>query len=122
MLAGLGCGTVLYPDRRGQDASRIDPAVVILDGIGLLFFFLPGVVAFAVDFATGAIYLPGGDRASLTDPPLQRFEVGVLSAAEIERVVSEQTGVPVSLGSTDLRVIRARPGDDLAEVLRSWKG
>jgi hypothetical protein len=29
-----------------------------LDGLGLLLFFVPGVVAFAVDFYTGAIYLP----------------------------------------------------------------
>ena len=26
--------------------------------IGLLIFFIPGVIAFAVDFSTGAIYLP----------------------------------------------------------------
>ncbi len=32
--------------------------LVVLDGLGLLLFVIPGVAAFAVDFSTGAIYLP----------------------------------------------------------------
>jgi hypothetical protein len=58
-----GCGTLIYPERRGQTSGDIDPTVAILDGIGLLFFLLPGLVAFAIDFSTGAIYLPGGQRS-----------------------------------------------------------
>ncbi|MDX5373596.1 MAG: polyribonucleotide nucleotidyltransferase [Pseudomonadaceae bacterium] len=54
------CGTILYPDRRGQLEGRIDPAVAAMDAIGILFFVIPGLIAFAIDFATGAIYLPGG--------------------------------------------------------------
>lgn len=52
------CGTVFYPERRGQMTGEIDPAVAVLNGIGLLLYVVPGVIAFAVDFATGAIYLP----------------------------------------------------------------
>ena len=52
------CGTLLYPERRGQPAGRLDVGVVALDGVGLLVFLVPGVIAFVVDFATGAIYLP----------------------------------------------------------------
>jgi len=52
------CGTVFYPERRGQISGQIDSGVAILNGIGLLFYLVPGVIAFAVDFATGAIYLP----------------------------------------------------------------
>lgn len=52
------CGTLFYPERRGQISGQIDSGVAILNAIGLLFYFIPGVVAFAVDFATGAIYLP----------------------------------------------------------------
>ena len=54
----VSCGTILYPERRGQKAGRLDVGVVLLDGLGLLFFLIPGVIAFAVDFATGTIYLP----------------------------------------------------------------
>lgn len=52
------CGTIFYPERRGQITGEIDSGVAILNAIGLLFYLVPGIVAFAVDFATGAIYLP----------------------------------------------------------------
>ena len=55
-----GCGTVFFGERRGQDGGKIDPNIVLLDGIGLLFFIVPGLVAFLVDFSSGAIYLPAG--------------------------------------------------------------
>ncbi len=59
-LAGgaSGCGTVLHPERRGQDAGPLDWKIVALDALGLVLFFVPGVVAFAVDFSNGTIYLP----------------------------------------------------------------
>lgn len=61
LLAQLsGCGTLFYPERRGQLKGQIDPAIAALDAIGILFFVIPGLIAFAIDFATGAIYLPEG--------------------------------------------------------------
>jgi hypothetical protein len=57
------CGTLLYPERKGQRGGRIDPAVAILNGIGLILFLVPGLVAFAVDFHYGTIYLPGTQNA-----------------------------------------------------------
>ncbi len=51
------CGTILYPDRRdGRHTDKIDAGVAVLDATGLLFFIIPGLVAFTVDFATGCIY------------------------------------------------------------------
>lgn len=70
------CGTLLYPERRGQTNGQIDIGVAALDAIGLLFFFVPGVVAFGVDFITGAIYLPGGGMASLTEDELNSIKNG----------------------------------------------
>jgi hypothetical protein len=70
------CGTLLYPERRGQTNGQIDIGVAVLDAIGLLFFFVPGVVAFGVDFITGAIYLPGGGMASLTEDELNTIKNG----------------------------------------------
>jgi len=55
---------LLHPERKGQTGGRIDPGFVILDGVRLLFFFIPAVIAFAVDFNYGTIYLPGGRTAS----------------------------------------------------------
>lgn len=33
-----GCGTIMYPERKGQKGGRLDSGVVILDALGLLFF------------------------------------------------------------------------------------
>lgn len=57
-LLVVGCGTMMYPERRGQPGGRLDWRVVALDAAGLLLFFIPGVIAFAVDFTNGTIYLP----------------------------------------------------------------
>ncbi|MEW4563110.1 hypothetical protein AB1K70_11325 [Bremerella sp. JC770] len=58
-LFSSGCGTIMHPDRVGQPHThQLDWRVAALNGLGMLFFFVPGVVAFAVDFYTGAIYLP----------------------------------------------------------------
>ncbi|MFD1217916.1 MULTISPECIES: hypothetical protein [Microbulbifer] len=59
------CGYFLYPERKGQTGGRVDPVVVILDGAGLLFGLLPGIVAFAVDFTNGTIYLPAGGSSAI---------------------------------------------------------
>jgi hypothetical protein len=54
-----GCGTMFHHDRVGQPhTNEIDWKIAALDGLGLLLFFVPGVAAFAVDFYTGAIYVP----------------------------------------------------------------
>jgi hypothetical protein len=67
LLTIWGCGTLLYPERRGQSKGRIDPAVAVLDGLGCILFLLPGIIAFAVDFSTGAIYLPRGKAELQSD-------------------------------------------------------
>jgi hypothetical protein len=63
----LGCGTILYPERRGQTSGRYDTDVVLLDAAGLLLFIIPGVIAFAVDIFTGAIYLPPGEKSKVQE-------------------------------------------------------
>src|SRR3984885_10280157 len=54
----MGCGTLMYPERKGQRGGSLDAGVAVLDGIGLLFGIIPGVIAFCVDFSNGTIYLP----------------------------------------------------------------
>ena len=46
------CGTIFYPERRGQVSGRIDPAIAVMNAIGLLFYIIPGLLAFAVDSTT----------------------------------------------------------------------
>jgi hypothetical protein len=59
VVSSSSCGTLAFQDRQGQgNTGRIDPNVVIMDSFGLLFFVVPGLVAFTVDLCTNAIYLP----------------------------------------------------------------
>lgn len=101
-----GCGTILFPERRGQPAGPIDWRVVALDGIFLLLFVIPGVIAFAVDFTTGAIYLPtdcsGGVPVSSTKVPRDE-----LHPAGIAKAVSRLIG----------RTVHLRDGDYTTEEL-----
>ena len=55
----FSCGYLLHSERRGQKSTAsLDWPIVGLDAIGLIFFIIPGVIAFAVDFSSGTIYLP----------------------------------------------------------------
>ncbi|MCW7753202.1 hypothetical protein OOT00_04285 [Desulfobotulus sp. H1] len=98
----VGCGTLLYPERRHQALQvdpagrQIDPAVAVMDAACLIFFIIPGLVAFAVDFATGAIYLPSGHSA-MHDEPADTVIVAPVDAREIENRVMALTGVPVDM-------------------------
>jgi hypothetical protein len=58
----VGCGTILYPERRGQSGGRVDTGVAVMDGLWLLCFIIPGVVFYIVDFSNGAIYESGSRR------------------------------------------------------------
>lgn len=96
----MGCGTLMYPERRGQKAGAIDPGVAILDGIGLIFFIIPGLIAFAVDFSTGAIYLPAGKKkSSPSDQEVKVVQIhpSALNEHTIKEIVIKETGCPSSL-------------------------
>jgi len=98
-----GCGTILYPERRGQPAGLLDWKIVALDAIGLLFFFVPGVIAFAVDFNNGTIYLPPGECVGRSPRPDERrlftrhVPSGELSISGVQRIVSTHLAQPFEL-------------------------
>ena len=64
-MVATGCGYILYPERQGLKGGQLDAGVVVLDAVGLLLFFVPGVIAFAVDFTNGTIFLPPGEKSFL---------------------------------------------------------
>lgn len=113
VLSGVvvpGCGTIFHPERKGQLAGPLDWEIVALDAIGLLFFFIPGVIAFAVDFNNGSIYLPAERRAT-TAPPAREVSrksakkslvsvampAGRMTRAAIEQSLKEQSGREIQL-------------------------
>ena len=86
----VGCGTIMYPERKGQKSGKIDAGIAVLDGIGLLFFLIPGIIAYAVDFSNGTIYLPGTSSSSLDIKKNIRevkFDPKNSNMASIEKIV-----------------------------------
>lgn len=100
------CGTLFFPDRRGQIEGRIDPMVAGLNAIGILFYVIPGLIAFGIDFATGAIYLPGGLTSQVDPQDLQNVvdADGKIDAAKLKALIEVQTGR--SLPLDDPRLIQ----------------
>ena len=94
------CGTLFYPDRRGQIEGRIDPAIAVLNAVGLLFYVIPGI-----DFATGAIYLPD-NQYSMAPEKLQEAigADGQIDQARLKAIIEAETGR--SLPLDDPRLIQ----------------
>lgn len=99
------CGTLFYPDRRGQIEGKIDPTIAALNAVGLLFYVIPGLIAFGIDFATGAIYFPD-DQFSMAPEKLQEAigADGQIDRLRLKAIIEEQTGR--SLPLDDPRLIR----------------
>jgi hypothetical protein len=117
----------MYPERKGQKDGRIDAGVAILDGIGLLFFIIPGVIAYAVDFSNGTIYLPNTARGSLDPKDIKqvKFDPKHYTNATIENIIKEETGYEVKLNQDNMKISRLKSIDDMmmrfAEVLPGIK-
>lgn len=99
-----GCGMILHPERRNQPpGGGLDWKIVALDTVGLLLFFIPGVIAFAVDFSTGAIYLPppgyGDNKPPTEEQPLVTVKVPQeeLTQQRVEQEASRHAGREVKL-------------------------
>ncbi|MDO9622735.1 MAG: polyribonucleotide nucleotidyltransferase [Pseudomonas sp.] len=101
------CGTLFFPDRRGQIDGRVDPVVVGLNAIGILFYVIPGLIAFGIDFATGAIYLPNGQSAQVDPQELHKVvdAEGKIDHAQLKALIEQQTGH--SLPLDDPRLIHS---------------
>ena len=97
------CGTLFYPDRRGQIEGRIDPAIAALNAVGLI-FYLPWPNCFRY-FATGAIYLPD-DQYSVAPEKLQEAigADGQIDQARLKAIIEAETGR--SLPLDDPRLIQ----------------
>lgn len=101
------CGTIFYPERKGTRSGTLDPIVVAADAIGLLFFLVPGVIAFAVDFSNGTIYQGGGRHSSLTPEELKSVtHDGKVDRKLLGELMSKKLSQPVNLDASNLQVQR----------------
>lgn len=110
IVALSGCGTLFHPERKGQLSGDVDPVVAIANGVGLLFFIVPGVIAYAVDFSNGTIYLPSRSSASVDVLHLDDS----IDVASLEKLLSDQAGQPVSLEN---ELVMIEEVDNLDEAL-----
>jgi hypothetical protein len=96
----LGCGYILYPERRGTLSGVIDSGTMVMDLLWLLPGIIPGVIALIVDFSSGAIYVHGktairlspGGRLAVRLPRSSQpaaLELRVVTASH--RVVARKT-------------------------------
>jgi hypothetical protein len=122
VLQLLGCGTIVYPERRSQPAGKLDTDIVLLDGVGLLFFLIPGVIAFAVDFATGAIYLPAGKSSRVGDlfgeVRTIPFDPAHPDRHGLPGLIERETGVEISLERSRTWVLDAEAPEKVEARVR----
>lgn len=111
----MGCGTIMYPERKGQKSGKIDAGVAVLDGIGLLFFLIPGIIAYAVDFSNGTIYLPGTSRSSLDNKDIRevKFDPRNASMADIANMIRKETGYDVRPYQDTMTVVELESSADM---------
>ncbi|ASK19220.1 MULTISPECIES: hypothetical protein [unclassified Halomonas] len=109
-----GCGTLFHPERKGQMSGNVDPVVAIANGVGLLFFIVPGVIAYAVDFSNGTIYLPSASSASVDIHHLD----DAMDVASLEKLLSDKAGQPVSLENELLMMEEVASLDEALAMVR----
>ena len=104
------CGYFMYPERRGQKPiGRIDPAIAVLDALGLLLFIVPGVIAFAVDITNGTLYFPSGRRHPSLSTETEHMTVirvnpAGLNEKAIQEVIQKHTGASMRSDLRDVEI------------------
>ena len=127
LVSLTSCGYFLYPERRGQQKGELDYPILILDGSSLLFaavageavIAVVGIVALAVDFSSGSVYLPG--RSSISDVEVFPFDnTRPLAKTDLESILTEYTGSPVHVEDETIKVVKVGSLDSMhiGEILQ----
>ncbi|MFC1659340.1 hypothetical protein ACFL0U_02120 [Pseudomonadota bacterium] len=98
----IGCGYFLHPERREQrrHSGQLDTTIVVLDAVGLLFFLIPGIIAFAVDYSSKTIYLPAGYRG---DNGGVIYLGQDMSDEAIEATIYKETGIKFGMNDSNVK-------------------
>lgn len=81
-----------------------------MDGVGLLFFIIPGVIAFAVDFSNHSIYLPHVHSSY----KFSQMKIdSKMDMATIENFIRTETGKTIDLQQSNVAVAKL---DSIAEL------
>lgn len=126
LLTQCACGTLLYPERQNQPHSgQLDPTVLLLNTAGLFVFIVPGLLAFAVDFSNGTIFLPNTTYAAADESETYRAVPvnNALDADTINAIVSSQLSIDNVLQHDALvaTAIDRHQLGDIFKTLWSWQ-
>lgn len=116
LFSSTSCGVILYPERQGQTGGKVDPAVALFDAVGLLLFIVPGLIAFAIDFHQGTIYLPNS-RAAIDagGDEYQAVKVnGPMTIESIEAALEQELGFPINIEDERAYVMRLDSIEEMA--------
>lgn len=126
IVQSVSCGTILYPERIGQPRGPIDPTVVALDTAGLLLFFVPGVIAFGVDFYNGTIYMPPEEYRCQSPDSIpadqwisRQLDSDIDTAEELQEYLQRETGQTIELQNGQVRIIPLDAAPSSAPVPKS---
>ena len=106
----------LFDVVKNKIAKKRKYQFVALNGIGLLLFLLPGVIAFAVDFSTGAIYLPGTHAANEDELKTYRF-AGDLTQDKFDSAYEHHYGEKRDFAFEDLQRVEVSDVQDMHRKL-----
>ncbi len=114
----------MHPERKGQTDGKVDVGIAVLDGVGLLFFIIPGVIAYAVDISNGTIYLPGGPGKTKGKKSARaiQFDPNAPRLAQIEQVLRRETGRDVHLEGARGWMVQLRKPEQLPPFFAGAKG
>lgn len=86
------CGYILYPHQRGNKGGKIHTPSLVMDILWLLPGIIPGVIALAVDFSTGAVYEGGGPKKASLKTKIRVVRPKVASRTSMEVRVKSSAG------------------------------
>jgi hypothetical protein len=92
MFSTSSCATIFHSERRGNSGGQLDVGMFVCDLLWLFAGFIPGVIAVAVDFGTGAIWLEKGSHSLVPQPnSAQAFNTAHAKRADLVRMPSSGT-------------------------------
>lgn len=114
------CGILLHPTRAEGPRGQLDVVVVAIDCAWLLVGVVPGVVALAIDFASGGAWHPKGEvsvapgeqiRLNINGPAPAACEISLRVVDASGRDLAPETRVSVAEGGCADCIAIAIPAD-----------
>ena len=124
IISTMGCGYILYPERRDAKLSyEIDGKIVLFDCLWLIAGVVPGVVALVVDAASDTWYYTEDEWNEIHSKPSTDIKPGQQLEVDIQGLAPADAKVTLSLldneGYQVTSIVEAytTAGEDLAPLM-----